>query len=115
MKEINDADVEKIIKSDKLVIIDLFGTWCGPCKQLAPKLEEVEKENSANTEIVKMDIDINPITPAKHHVRGVPTLLFYKNGALVDRMVGNQSKENIQALIDKHTKTSGDGLFGDDF
>lgn len=115
MKEIKDQEVAEVIKSEKLTIIDCWAPWCGPCRAMAPKLEELNNENSATTEIVKLNVDENPNTPAQHNIRGIPTLLIFKNGNLVDTLVGNQSKENIQALIDKHSKNSGDGLFGDDF
>ena len=115
MKEINDKDVKEVLKTDKLVIIDLFATWCGPCKALAPKLEELSKENNNTTEIVKMDIDQNPEILNSHSVRGVPTLLFYKNGSLVHQISGNQAKETLQELIAKHSDSKNSVDFGTDF
>lgn len=103
MKNITDKEVkETIANSSKLLIIDLWANWCGPCRSLGPKLEELNKENSDSTEIVKLDVDENPETPAQYHVRGIPTILFFKDGQLVDTLVGNQPKETLQAAIDKH-------------
>jgi thioredoxin 1 len=105
MKNITDAEVKGLIQgTSKLLVIDLWANWCGPCRSLGPKLEELNKENSATTEIVKLDVDENPETPSEYHVRGIPTVLFFKEGQLVDTLVGNQPKEQIQAVIDKHTK-----------
>lgn len=115
MKEINEQDMSEILKSEKLVIVDLFATWCGPCKALAPKLEELSKENSNKVDIVKMDVDKNQETPSANNVRGVPTLLFYKKGNLVAQIAGNQAKETIQELIDKHSDSKNDVDFGTDF
>jgi thioredoxin 1 len=103
MKNITDQTVkETIANSSKLLIIDLWAQWCSPCRSLGPKLEELNNENSATTEIVKLDVDENPQTPTDYGVRGIPTVLFFKNGQHVDTFVGNQSKESIQAMIDKH-------------
>jgi len=115
MKEINDRQFSETIKTDKLVIIDLYATWCGPCKSLAPTLEELSKENKDSTEIVKMDIDTNPEILSSHSVRGVPTLLFYKKGKFVDQISGNQAKDVLKKLIDKHNLDTEIKDFGDDF
>lgn len=103
MKSITDKDFEELIKNNqKLVIVDLWAAWCGPCRSLGPKLEELNAENSNSVEIVKLDVDENPLTPTSFSVRGIPTVLFFKNGQHVDTFMGNQSKESIQAMIDKH-------------
>lgn len=115
MREINDQEVLNLVNSEKLVIIDLFATWCGPCKALAPKLEELNNENKEVVEIVKLDIDQNEQTPMKHNVRGVPTLLFYKQGKLLEQITGNQPKEKLQELINKHSQDSDKVDFSDDF
>lgn len=103
MKQINDSDVKALVKSsNKLVMIDLFAHWCNPCRSLAPKLEELNSQYSESLEIVKLDIDESPQTPTDYHVRGVPTVLFFKNGELVNQMVGNHPKETIEEMIKKH-------------
>lgn len=104
MKTITDKEFAPLItSSQKLVMVDLSArAWCQPCKLLHPKLEELSQENTDFVDIVEIDIDENQETAAKYHVRGVPTVLFFKNGQHVDTFVGNQSKDSIQALIDKH-------------
>lgn len=104
MKNITDQEVSQLLNNtNKLLIIDLWAPWCGPCRSLGPKLLELSQENAATTEIVKLNVDENPLTPAEHKVRGIPTILFFKKGELVDTLVGNHPKENLQAVIDKHT------------
>jgi thioredoxin 1 len=103
MKAIKDNEVENVLKSNKVIVIDCFGTWCHPCKLLAPTLETLNKELESKVEFLKLDVDENPEIPTKYNVRGVPTLLFFKNGKLVDQLVGNQSKEVITQVITKNS------------
>ena len=91
-----------VLKSNVPVLVDFWAEWCGPCKALAPKLEEVAQEYSGKIKVVKVDIDQNPETPAQYGVRGVPTLILFKGGQQVDQIVGNHPKENILAVLKKH-------------
>ena len=95
-----EADV---LKSSTPGLVDFWAEWCGPCRALGPKLEEIAGEMKDKVKIVKLNIDENPGTPAKYGVRGIPTLIVFKDGKEVDQIVGNHPKENIVALLQKHS------------
>ena len=81
---INDADFEKTVLQEKLpVLVDFWAQWCGPCKMIAPILDEIAPEYTDKLKIVKMDVDANTQTPAQYGIRGIPTLLIFKNGELL--------------------------------
>ena len=99
----SDGNFENdVLKSSKPVLVDFWAEWCGPCKALAPKLNEIAKEYGEKLIVAKVDIDQNKETPTTYGVRGVPTLALFKDGQLIDQIVGNHPKENITALLDKH-------------
>lgn len=91
-----DSDV---LKSDVPVVVDFWAEWCGPCKALAPKLEEIAGEMAGKVKVVKLDIDANQAVTEKFGVRGIPTLILFKGGQQVNHMVGNRSKEEIINFI----------------
>ena len=91
-----EADV---LQSKVPVLVDFWAEWCGPCKSLAPKLEEIAGEMGAKVKIVKLDIDSNREITEKFGVRGIPTLILFKGGQQVNHMVGNRSKEEIVNFI----------------
>lgn len=91
-----------IINSSQLVLIDFFAAWCGPCKVLAPILKEVKHELTDNIKIIKIDIDKNRTLASKYQVRGVPTLMLFKNGELLWRQSGVLQKNDIIAMIRQH-------------
>ncbi len=88
-----------VLKSDVPVLVDFWAEWCGPCKSLAPKLEEIAGELGGKVKIVKLDIDSNREVTEKFGVRGIPTLILFKGGQQVNHMVGNRSKEEIVNFI----------------
>ncbi len=92
-KEITDSNFsQNILESKGVTLVDFWAPWCGPCRQLSPIVEELAKELEGKMEVYKCNIDENPETPSKYAVRGIPTLMIFKDGKLVDTKVGSLSK-----------------------
>lgn len=85
-----------------LVLVDFWATWCGPCKMIAPVLEELDSELGEKLKIVKLDVDDNQETAAKYGVMSIPTLLLFKDGEVIDKVVGFQPKEALSARLESH-------------
>ena len=94
-----DADV---LQSDKLVLVDYWAEWCGPCRAIAPILDDMSKDYEGRVQIAKMNIDENPAVPAKFGVRGIPTLMLFKGGQLIGTKVGAHPKATLTAFLDGH-------------
>lgn len=91
---------EEVLKSDTPVLVDYWAEWCGPCKAIAPVLEEIAGEYEGKLVIAKMDVDDNQQTPQKYVVRGIPTLMIFKDGDVIGTKVGQLSKYQLTAFID---------------
>lgn len=97
---VTDASFETdVVKSEKPVLVDFWAEWCGPCKQLSPILDEVAEEMGDAVTVVKVNIDDSPETPTKLGVRGIPTLMVFKGGEMVDAKVGGLPKGELTAWI----------------
>ena len=92
---------EEVLKSDKPVVLDFWAPWCGPCKQIGPSLEEISEEMGDKITVAKVNIDENPVTPTKYGVRGIPTMLVFKNGEAAATNVGAIPKNAIVEWIEE--------------
>lgn len=101
--EITDASFESdVLGASKPVLVDYWAEWCGPCKMLAPILDDVAAEYGDRLVIAKLDIDANQNTPPKYNVRGIPTLMLFKDGSVAAQKVGAMSKSQLMAFIDEN-------------
>jgi len=94
-KHLSDAEFDSAVKSSGPILVDFWAEWCGPCKQLSPILDEVAKEFSDKVTIAKVNIDDNPESPQKYGVRGIPTLILFKDGKTVATKVGSMPKSQL--------------------
>ncbi len=95
----DDSFEAKVLQSDKPVVVDFWAEWCGPCKMIGPSLEELAEELGDQVTIVKVDIDENPEAPGRYSVRGIPTMLLFKDGKEAARQVGALPKSGIRSWI----------------
>ena len=101
--EVTDANFDQdVLKSEQPVLVDFWAAWCGPCRALAPIVDELAKDYHGKIKVGKMDVDSNSATPMRYGVRGIPTLLVFKGGQVKEQIVGYVPKETIQKAIDKH-------------
>lgn len=91
----------EVLKSDTPVLVDFWATWCAPCRAIAPIVEEMAETYSGKLKVAKMNVDENPSTPGRYGVRGIPTLILFKKGEVVDQVVGAVPKSQVQGLIAK--------------
>ena len=90
-----DADMDEVVKKYPILVIDCWAPWCGPCRMIAPVIEDLAKEMAGKIVFGKLNVDENPQTSMKYHIMSIPTMLVFKNGALVDRFVGAMPKEML--------------------
>ena len=100
---VTDASFDDdVLKSEKPVVVDFWAEWCGPCKQICPALEEIAAEMDGKVTIAKLNVDENQNTAAKYQIRGIPTLLLFKGGEIVDQKVGLAPKAALTSWIEGH-------------
>ena len=101
MKQVTDTSFDSdVLKAEGAILVDFWAEWCGPCKQIAPALEELSQEFGGRVTIAKVNIDDNPQTPGKYGVRGIPTLMIFKNGQVAATKVGALPKSKLKEWIE---------------
>ncbi len=101
-KTVTDQTFEKeVLQSEGVSLVDFWAPWCGPCRMIGPIVDDLSQEYAGRVNVLKMNVDENPETPGRFGIMGIPTLLLFKDGALVDTMVGLQSKETLVQRINK--------------
>jgi len=101
--DVTDVSFEvEVLKSRIPVLVDFWAEWCGPCKAIAPTLEAVAKDYLGRAKVVKINVDQNIAVPSRYNIKGIPTLLLFRDGAVKDQIVGTNTRENIAKVIDKH-------------
>ncbi len=102
VKHTSDANFEKdVLANGKPAIVDFWAAWCAPCRAIAPVIDEIADQYAGKVEVFKVDIDSNPETPAKFGVRGIPTVILFKGGQVVDQLVGAVPKAQLENLVKK--------------
>ena len=105
-KTVTDASFQQdVLQSPNPVLVDYWAEWCAPCKMIAPALEELSSDMTGKLTVAKINIDENPDTPSKYGVRGIPTLMLFKNGEIADMKVGAMSKNQLQRWIEEEVES----------
>jgi len=101
VKEVTDQDFDsEVLQSDQPVLVDFWAAWCAPCRMVAPTVDQVAQEYQGKAKVYKLNVDDNAETSARYNIRGIPTLLLFKNGEVKDQIVGATSKDHIARMID---------------
>ena len=107
IKHVTDASFgSDVLQADKPVLVDYWAEWCGPCKQIAPILDEVSRDYDGRVQVAKMNVDENRDVPAKFGIRGIPTLMLFKGGELAATKVGALTKAQLTAFLDTHLQSA---------
>ena len=105
IQNINDSNFDsEVLQSPLPTLVDFWAEWCGPCKMIAPVLEEIAKDYNGRLKVMKVNVDENPQKPSEYGVRGIPTLLLFKDGGLAGTKVGAMTKSQLSAFLDEHLK-----------
>jgi thioredoxin 1 len=103
VKETSDGTFEDdVLKSDRPVLVDFWAAWCAPCRMLAPTVEAVAEKYASNARVLKLNVDDNPSVSQRFGIKGIPTLILFKNGREEERVVGATSEQAISRMLDKH-------------
>ena len=101
--EVNDANFQKeVLEADKPVLVDFWAVWCGPCKMIAPHIDELAKTYDGRLKVTKLDVDSNPKTAMQFGIRSIPTLLVFKNGEVAEQIIGAVSKSQLITKVESH-------------
>jgi len=104
-KEVTDNSFEKeVLQAEKLVLVDFWAEWCGPCRMLGPTIDSIAEEHAGMVGIVKLNVDENPATTATYGIKGIPTLILFSDGKEVERIVGAAGKQSILQVIERHAR-----------
>jgi thioredoxin 1 len=103
VQTLTDANFEQTVNGTSApILVDFWAEWCGPCRRLAPTVDELAHDYDGRVVVAKMNVDENPATPMRFSIRGIPTLLLFKGGQLVDQVVGLADKDQLKKMIDRH-------------
>jgi thioredoxin 1 len=103
VKDTSDGNFENdVLKADRPVLVDFWAVWCAPCRALAPTVEAVAEKYASNARVVKLNVDDNPSVSQRYGIKGIPTLILFKNGKEEERVVGATSEQAISRMLDKH-------------
>ena len=98
----DDTFDKEVLQADQPVLVDFWAAWCGPCRMIAPTVEALAKEYAGKAKVAKVNVDENNLTPSKYNVRGIPTLLLFKDGQVREQLVGAASRDVIEKMLKKH-------------
>jgi thioredoxin 1 len=103
VRDVNDSSFEKdVLKADRPVLVDFWAEWCAPCRMLVPTVNAVAEQYGESAFVVKLNVDENPSTAQRYGIKGIPTLILFRDGKEVERVVGATSKESISRMIEKY-------------
>ena len=107
VNEVSDGSFEQdVLQSDQPVLVDFWAAWCAPCRMLAPTVDAVAEKYAGSARVVKLDVDANPSTSQRYGIKGIPTLILFKDGKEEERVVGATSREAISRMIEKHVSVA---------